>query len=154
MVDDLEDRGIRHVLLVTSADHLTRSMAVGQVVAGSRGIHPWRARRVHAQCSEESQFKRWRDLVRGGCVDRERSQGWRTLLQQSVDPLLQDRSCCIETARRRPLGGAIVGPTRSCSGRKRGQIWPLPGHGGCSIATEAAGRRCGRPAGPPRAAGN
>ena len=65
VVDDLEDRGIRHVLLVTSADHLTRSMAVGQVVAGSRGIHLTGVPvACTPQCSEESQFKRWRDLVR------------------------------------------------------------------------------------------
>ena len=38
MVDELQADGVRHVLLVTSEDHLPRSMAVGQVVAGSRGI--------------------------------------------------------------------------------------------------------------------
>ena len=65
VVDDLEDRGVRHVLLVTSADHLGRSMAVGQVVAGSRGIHLTGVPvACTPQCSEESQFKRWRDVVR------------------------------------------------------------------------------------------
>ena len=39
LVDELRSEGIQHVLLVTSDDHLARSMAVGQVVAGSRGIH-------------------------------------------------------------------------------------------------------------------
>ncbi|MDP6171324.1 MAG: YdcF family protein [Prochlorococcaceae cyanobacterium ETNP2_MAG_10] len=38
LVDDLRLQGIKHVLLVTSEDHLPRSMAVGQVIAGSRGI--------------------------------------------------------------------------------------------------------------------
>ena len=37
LVDELALRQVRHVLLVTSEDHLARSMAVGQVVAGSRG---------------------------------------------------------------------------------------------------------------------
>lgn len=39
LVDELARRQVQHVLLVTSEDHLARSMAVGQVVAGSRGIH-------------------------------------------------------------------------------------------------------------------
>ena len=39
LIDELASREVRHVLLVTSEDHLARSMAVGQVVAGSRGIH-------------------------------------------------------------------------------------------------------------------
>ena len=39
IVDELQSSGVRHVLLVTSEDHLPRSMAVGQLVAGSRGIH-------------------------------------------------------------------------------------------------------------------
>ena len=38
LVDELASRKVDHVLLV-SEDHLSRSMAVGQVVAGSRGIH-------------------------------------------------------------------------------------------------------------------
>ena len=33
VVDELQADGVRHVLLVTSEDHLPRSMAVGQVVA-------------------------------------------------------------------------------------------------------------------------
>lgn len=38
LVDDLQRRGINHILVVTSVDHLPRAMAVGQVVAGSRAI--------------------------------------------------------------------------------------------------------------------
>ena len=38
LVDDLQRRGITHVLVVTSRDHLPRAMTVGQLVAGSRGI--------------------------------------------------------------------------------------------------------------------
>ncbi len=38
LVDDLKREGVRHVLLVTSEDHLPRAMTVGRLVAGSRGI--------------------------------------------------------------------------------------------------------------------
>lgn len=38
LVDDLKSEGVRHLLLVTSEDHLPRAMTVGLVVAGSRGI--------------------------------------------------------------------------------------------------------------------
>ncbi|MBT67090.1 MAG: hypothetical protein CMN98_08120 [Synechococcus sp. NP17] len=38
LVDDLKSEGVRHLLLVTSEDHLARAMTVGRVVAGSRGI--------------------------------------------------------------------------------------------------------------------
>ena len=39
VVDRLKQRGIRHVLLVTSGDHMQRALLVGRLVAGSRGIH-------------------------------------------------------------------------------------------------------------------
>ena len=35
LVDDLKSEGVRHLLLVTSEDHLPRAMTVGRVVAGS-----------------------------------------------------------------------------------------------------------------------
>ena len=38
LVDRLRRRGIRHVLLVTSSDHMDRALMIGRVVAGSRGI--------------------------------------------------------------------------------------------------------------------
>jgi uncharacterized SAM-binding protein YcdF (DUF218 family) len=38
VVDDLRRLGIRHVLLVTSSDHMDRALLVGRIVAGSRGI--------------------------------------------------------------------------------------------------------------------
>ncbi len=38
LVDELYAEGITHTLLITSKDHLPRAMAVGQVIAGSRGI--------------------------------------------------------------------------------------------------------------------
>ena len=38
VVDDLKRAKIRHVLLVTSSDHMDRALMVGRVVAGSRGI--------------------------------------------------------------------------------------------------------------------
>ena len=38
LVDELQRDGVHHLLLVTSEDHLPRAMAVGAIVAGSRGI--------------------------------------------------------------------------------------------------------------------
>ena len=38
LVDELKDRGIQHIFVVTSSDHYSRSISVGRVVAGSRGI--------------------------------------------------------------------------------------------------------------------
>jgi hypothetical protein len=65
VVDELQAEGVRHVLLVTSEDHLPRSMAVGQVVAGSRGIQltgvPVACRE---DCTREGRLKQWSDWVR------------------------------------------------------------------------------------------
>ena len=65
VVDELQTRGVRHLLMVTSEDHLPRSMAVGQVVAGSRGIHLTGVP-VSCQpgCLEEGAFKRFSDWLR------------------------------------------------------------------------------------------
>ena len=38
IVDELRRAKVRHVLLVTSSDHMQRAMLVGRLVAGSRGI--------------------------------------------------------------------------------------------------------------------
>lgn len=38
VVDELKRAKVRHVLLVTSSDHMKRAMLVGRLVAGSRGI--------------------------------------------------------------------------------------------------------------------
>ncbi|NDG74913.1 MAG: YdcF family protein [Synechococcaceae bacterium WB8_1B_136] len=38
VVDDLKRAKVRHVLLVTSSDHMQRALLVGRIVAGSRGI--------------------------------------------------------------------------------------------------------------------
>ena len=65
LVDDLHREGVKHVLLVTSEDHLPRALTVGTVVAGSRGIRltgvPVACRSV---CLEESAGKRWGDGLR------------------------------------------------------------------------------------------
>ena len=65
LVDDLHREGVKHVLLVTSEDHLPRALTVGTVVAGSRGIRltgvPVACR---AACIEESSGKRWGDGLR------------------------------------------------------------------------------------------
>jgi len=38
VVDELKGAKVRHVLLVTSRDHMARALLVGRIVAGSRGI--------------------------------------------------------------------------------------------------------------------
>lgn len=38
LVDELRQAQVRHVLLVTSSDHMERAMLIGRIVAGSRGI--------------------------------------------------------------------------------------------------------------------
>jgi uncharacterized SAM-binding protein YcdF (DUF218 family) len=38
IVDELKRAKVRHVLLVTSSDHMPRALMVGRLVAGSRGI--------------------------------------------------------------------------------------------------------------------
>lgn len=65
LVDELQGEGVRHVLLVTSADHLARSLAVGQVVAGSRGIHITGVPvACEPHCVDETPFKYWGDWLR------------------------------------------------------------------------------------------
>merc|ERR1711991_284481 len=63
--DELQTQGVRHVLMVTSEDHLARSMAVGQVVAGSRGIHITGVPvACEPRCVSESSMKTLRDWIR------------------------------------------------------------------------------------------
>ena len=65
LIDELASREVRHVLLVTSEDHLARSMAVGQVVAGSRGIHLTGVPVACApSCREEGWLKQAGDWLR------------------------------------------------------------------------------------------
>jgi uncharacterized SAM-binding protein YcdF (DUF218 family) len=65
VVDELRSEGIQHVLLVTSEDHLARSMAVGQVVAGSRGIQLTGVPVACApDCGEEGRLKQISDWLR------------------------------------------------------------------------------------------
>ena len=65
VVDELQTRGVRHVLMVTSEDHLPRSMAVGQVVAGSRGIHLTGVPvSCQPDCLREGTFKQVSDWLR------------------------------------------------------------------------------------------
>ena len=39
VVDELHRKGVSHVLLVTSSDHMERALLVGRLVAGSRGVY-------------------------------------------------------------------------------------------------------------------
>ena len=65
LVDEFQSEGIQHVLLVTSENHLPRSMAVGQVVAGSRGIRLTGVPvACSADCEQEVRLKQIRDWLR------------------------------------------------------------------------------------------
>ena len=65
LVDELQQEEVRHVLLVTSTDHLARSLAVGQVVAGSRGIHLTGVPvACEPNCVDENPVKYWGDWLR------------------------------------------------------------------------------------------
>jgi uncharacterized SAM-binding protein YcdF (DUF218 family) len=65
VADDLRRSGVRHVLLVTSEDHMDRALLVGRVVAGSRGIRLTPAPVPCApRCLPESRRKIWGDGLR------------------------------------------------------------------------------------------
>ncbi len=65
LVDDLRQARIRHALLVTSSDHMTRALLVGRIVAGSRGIHLTPvAVPCGRACVTESRTKIWGDGLR------------------------------------------------------------------------------------------
>jgi uncharacterized SAM-binding protein YcdF (DUF218 family) len=65
LVDELRLQGVRHLLLVTSADHMDRALLVGRLVAGSRGIYlspvpvP-----CGSNCQPEKRSKVWGDGFR------------------------------------------------------------------------------------------
>ena len=65
VVDELKRAQVRHVLLVTSSDHMDRALLVGRVVAGSRGIS---LTPVPVPCGErclpEGRSKVWGDGAR------------------------------------------------------------------------------------------
>jgi len=65
VVDDLKRAKVRHVLLVTSSDHMDRALLVGRIVAGSRGIQltPVPVSCGHA-CLPETTGKVWGDGAR------------------------------------------------------------------------------------------
>ena len=55
-MDELKRAKVRHVLLVTSSDHMERAMLVGRLVAGSRGIG---LTPVAVPCGERCQPEGW-----------------------------------------------------------------------------------------------
>ena len=59
IVDELKRAKVRHVLLVTSSDHMERAMLVGRLVAGSRGIG---LTPVAVPCGERCQPEGWRKI--------------------------------------------------------------------------------------------
>jgi uncharacterized SAM-binding protein YcdF (DUF218 family) len=65
VVADLRRARVRHVLLVTSSDHMERALLVGRIVAGSRGITLTPvAVPCGARCMPESPSKVWGDGAR------------------------------------------------------------------------------------------
>lgn len=81
LVDDLRQARIRHVLLVTSTDHMERALLVGRIVAGSRGIHltPVAVPCGHG-CVRETREKIWGDGLRAAVwvVSGRDLRGWGT----------------------------------------------------------------------------
>ena len=65
VVDELRRAKVRHVLLVTSSDHMERALLVGRIVAGSRGIQLTPvAVPCGDQCHPEGRRKVWGDGAR------------------------------------------------------------------------------------------
>ena len=65
VVDDLKRAQVRHLLLVTSSDHMDRALLVGRMVAGSRGIALTPvAVPCGSRCRPEGWRKVWGDGVR------------------------------------------------------------------------------------------
>ncbi|WP_416223534.1 YdcF family protein [Synechococcus sp. CBW1107] len=59
IVDELKRAKVRHVLLVTSSDHMQRAMLVGRLVAGSRGIG---LTPVEVACGDRCTPEGWRKV--------------------------------------------------------------------------------------------
>ena len=65
VVDELKRARVRHVLLVTSSDHMNRALLVGRLVAGSRGISLTPVAVPCGQrCIPEGRRKVWGDGLR------------------------------------------------------------------------------------------
>jgi uncharacterized SAM-binding protein YcdF (DUF218 family) len=65
VVDELRRAKVRHVLLVTSSDHMNRALLVGRLVAGSRGISLTPvAVPCGSRCLPEGRRKVWGDGLR------------------------------------------------------------------------------------------
>ena len=65
VVDELRRAKVRHVLLVTSSDHMNRALLVGRMVAGSRGITLTPvAVPCGTRCLPEGRRKVWGDGLR------------------------------------------------------------------------------------------
>ncbi len=65
VVDELKRAKVRHVLLVTSRDHMARALRVGRIVAGSRGIALTPVEvPCGNRCMPEGERKVWGDTAR------------------------------------------------------------------------------------------
>ncbi|MFN7872239.1 MAG: YdcF family protein [Cyanobacteriota bacterium] len=89
LVDDLRRARIRHALLVTSSDHMSRALLVGRIVAGSRGI---RLTPVPVPCGQlcvvEGRRKVWGDGVRAllWVISGRDLKGWAAERLRSLGP--------------------------------------------------------------------
>ncbi len=65
IIDELNEEGINHALLITSEDHLPRAIAVGTLIAGSKGIRlTGISISCQEDCKDESFHKKFFDVVR------------------------------------------------------------------------------------------
>ena len=89
LVDDLRRARIRHALLVTSSDHMSRALLVGRIVAGSRGI---RLTPVPVPCGQlcvvEGRRKVWGDGLRAllWVISGRDLKGWAAERLRSLGP--------------------------------------------------------------------
>ncbi len=60
LVDDLEFRGIKHALLITSSDHMVRAKNVGNIISGSRGI---KLTSISVPCEPNCQEESYKKIV-------------------------------------------------------------------------------------------
>lgn len=92
VVDELRRARVRHVLLVTSSDHMNRALLVGHLVAGSRGITITPvAVPCQPDCQPEGRRKVWGDGLRAALwvVTGRDLRGWAA---ERFGPLLEEAS--------------------------------------------------------------
>ncbi len=92
IIDDLLAKGIDHILMITSEDHIARASAVGYIVAGSKGIRiSTIAVPCHPKCNYESHQKKVFDVLRaiiwvvsGKDVKSIAEKDWKGVIEKSL----------------------------------------------------------------------